>query len=132
MTALPENFHDLLYEKKALAHLATLLPDGSPHVTPVWFDVREGKIRVNVVKSRVKARNMLRDTRVALSVVDPDDPDRYIQVRGLVTRVTEEGAVAHNNELTRKYYGLDVYPWDNPGDVHVIYEIDPIAVQTLG
>jgi PPOX class probable F420-dependent enzyme len=132
MIPLPGSFHDLLHEKKALAHLATLLPDGSPHVTPVWFDVCEGKIRVNIVRGRVKARNMLRDARVALSVADPDNPDRYIQIRGLVTRVTDDGAVMHNNALTRKYYGLDTYPWDKPGDVHVIFEIEPTAVHTLG
>ena len=132
MIPLPEAFHDLLHGKKALAHLATLLPDGAPHVTPVWFDVRDGKIRVNVVRGRVKARNMARDARVCLSIANPDDPDRYIHIRGLVTRMTEEGAVAHNDALSRKYYGLDVYPHDRPGDVHVLVEIDPVAVHTPG
>ena len=132
MIALPESFRDLLHEKKALAHLATLLPDGSPHVTPVWFDVHEGRIRVNIVRGRVKARNMLRDARVALSIADPDDPDRYIQIRGLVTHVSYDAALMHNNSLTRKYYGLDTYPWDKPGDVHMMFEIEPTAVNTLG
>ena len=114
--------------KPVLAHLATIMPDGSPHVTPVWFDFADGKIGVNSVRGWVKARNMARDARVALSIVDPDDPGRHVEIRGLVTRIAEDGAVAHNNGLTRKYTGLDVYPWDKPGDVHVLHEIEPVAV----
>ena len=131
MIPLPDAFQDLLYDKKALAHLATLMADGSPHVTPVWFDVNEGKIRVNAVRGRVKARNMLRDARVCLSIADPGDANRYIHIRGRVIHVTEDGAVAHNNALTRKYLGLDVYPWDRPGDIHVLHEIEPLTVNDL-
>ena len=92
----------------------------------------EGKIRVNTVRERIKARNMIRDPRVALSIADPDNPDRYLHIRGRVMRITEEGALAHNNALTRKYMGLEIYPHDRPGDVHVIYEIEPLAVHGFG
>lgn len=132
MASIPERFLDLLTEKAPLAYLATIMPDGSPHVTPVWFDFADGKIRVNTVRGRVKERNMARDARVALSIVDPDDSDRHIQLRGVVNRMTEVGAIAHNNALTRKYLGLDVYPYDKPGDIHVLVEIVPTAVTTLG
>ena len=92
MAEIPAAFQDLLTEKKAIANLATLMPDGSPQVTPVWFDYSNGRIRVNTAKGRVKARNMAEGSRVALSILDPDNAYRYLQVRGKVVHVTEAGA----------------------------------------
>src|ERR1700687_720825 len=111
MTAIPDKYLDLLERKKAFANLATLMPDGSPQVTPVWFDYKDGIVRVNSAKGRVKSRNMTQGAAVALSIVDPDNPYRYIQIRGRVTHVTEEGAAAHIDELTKKYLGQDKYPY---------------------
>jgi hypothetical protein len=108
------------------------MPDGSPQVTPVWFDYTNGRIRVNTAKGRVKARNMTEGSRVALSILDPDNAYRYLQVRGKVVLVTEADGKAHIDTLAKKYLGKDVYPWHNPGDVRVIYEIEPLAVQTMG
>lgn len=132
MTAIPEAYLDILTQKKAFAHLATNQPDGSPQSTPVWFDYTNGVIRVNTVKGRVKARNMGQGSKVALSILDPDNPYRYIQIRGSVTKVTEDGAVAHIDSLAKKYLGKDVYPWHTDKDVRVTYEITPSAVQTMG
>jgi PPOX class probable F420-dependent enzyme len=132
MATIPDGFLDLVTAKKAFAHLATIMPDGSPQVTPVWFDYAGGKIRVNTAKGRVKARNMAEGARVALSIPDPDNAYRYLQVRGTVTRVTEDGAVAHIDGLAKKYMGKDVYPFHRPQDVRVIYEIEPGSVQTMG
>ena len=132
MTEIPAAFHDLLTDKKAFAHLATVMPDGSPQVTPVWFDLNNGRIRVNTAKGRVKARNMSEGSRVALSILDPDNPYRYLQVRGTVAKVSEAGAVAHIDSLAKKYLGKDVYPWHNAKDVRVIYEIEPVSVQAMG
>jgi len=132
MADIPAAFHDLLQGKKALAHLATIMPDGSPQVTPVWFDYTNGHIRVNTAKGRVKARNMAEGSRVALSIVDPDNAYRYLQIRGTVVHVTEEGARAHIDSLAKKYLGKDVYPWHGPNDVRVIYEIEPLSAQTMG
>jgi PPOX class probable F420-dependent enzyme len=132
MTEIPAAFQDLTTEKKAIANLATIMPDGSPQVTPVWFDYSNGKIRVNTAKGRVKARNMVEGSRVALSILDPDNAYRYLQVRGKVTNVTEAGAVAHIDSLAKKYLGKDVYPWHNAKDVRVIYEIEPVSVQAMG
>ena len=132
MATIPDGFLDLVTAKKAFAHLATIMPDGSPQVTPVWFDYVGGKIRVNTAKGRVKARNMAEGARVALSILDPDNAYRYLQVRGTVTRVTEDGAVAHIDGLAKKYMGKDVYPFHRPQDVRVIYEIEPGSVQTMG
>jgi PPOX class probable F420-dependent enzyme len=132
MPAIPEQYLDLLTQKKAFANLATVMPDGSPQVTPVWFDLKDGVIRVNTAKGRVKARNMREGATVALSIMDPENPYRYIQIRGRVRRVTEEGASAHIDSLAKKYIGKDKYPWARPGEVRVMFEIEPSAVQTMG
>jgi PPOX class probable F420-dependent enzyme len=129
---IPAGFLDLLTSKKAFAHIATLQPDGSPQVTPVWFDYTNGKVRVNTAKGRVKARNMSEGSKVALSILDPDNAYRYIQIRGTVTRETTDGAVAHIDSLAKKYLNKDVYPWHNPKEERVIYEITPSASQTMG
>jgi PPOX class probable F420-dependent enzyme len=132
MAAIPEQFQDLLTtEKKAFATIATVQPDGSPQVTPVWFDTAGGKIRVNVAKGRVKVRNMTEGSRVALAIMDPDNAYRYVQVRGTVTKVTEEGGKAHIDKLSQKYIGKD-YPWGQPGEVRVLFEIEPAAAQGMG
>ncbi len=132
MTDIPAGFLDLMTEKKALAHLATLQPDGSPQVTPVWFDYTNGVVRVNTAMGRVKARNLSEGSKVAMSIMDPDNDYRYIQVRGTVTKETTDGAVAHIDSLAKKYLGKDVYPWHDDKDTRVIYEITPSAAQTMG
>lgn len=132
MTAtIPQGFQDLL-TKKAFAHLATIMPDGSPQVTPVWFDFDGGHIRVNSAKGRVKDRNMRRNGQVALAIQDPDNPYRYLAVRGRVEGITEAGADAHIDSLAKKYLGQDRYPHRQPGEVRVIYRIRPERVSTMG
>jgi PPOX class probable F420-dependent enzyme len=131
MAAIPDTYLDLLTQKKTFAELATVMPDGSPQVTPVWFDYANGIIRVNTAKGRVKQRNMKEGSPVALSIMDPDNPYRYVQVRGKVTRMTEEGASAHIDSLAKKYLDKDKYPWHRPGDVRVTYEITPTTVQGM-
>ncbi len=105
------------------AHVATLLPDGSPQVTPVWVD-REGDlaVRINTAKGRVKHRNLVRDPRVAISVHDQDDPYSYVQVRGRAELV-EEGAVAHIHALSHAYFGRD-FPLA-PGEERIIVRVEP-------
>jgi PPOX class probable F420-dependent enzyme len=132
MTAIPDQYLDLLQQKKAFANLATVMPDGSPQVTPVWFDYTNGVIRVNSAKGRTKTKNMTQDAPVALSIMDPDNPYRYMQIRGKVTRVTEEGAREHIDSLAKKYIDKDKYPWSKPGEVRITFEITPNAVQVMG
>jgi PPOX class probable F420-dependent enzyme len=127
MAAIPAEFLDLLQTKKAFANLATLMRDGSPQVTPVWFDYNGGVVRVNTAKGRVKARNLKSGSPVALSIMDPDNPYRYLQIRGRVRRVLEEGADAHIDALAKKYLGKDKYPFRQPGEVRVMYEIEPAS-----
>jgi len=130
--AIPSEYLDLLQQKVTVANLATIMPDGTPQVTPVWFDYRDGKVRVNSAKGRVKARNMKENAPVALSILDPDNPYRYIQIRGRVGRATEDGASAHIDSLAKKYLGKEKYPFGQPGEVRMLFEIEPSAVQAVG
>src|SRR5437870_8467433 len=132
MATIPDQFLDLLQQKKAFANLATVMPDGSPQVTPVWFDYVGGAVRVNTAKGRVKARNMKEGAPVALAIMDPDNPYRYLQLRGRVRRVIEQGASEHIDALAKKYLGKDKYPFAQPGEVRVMYAIEPRAVQGMG
>jgi PPOX class probable F420-dependent enzyme len=132
MATDPETYRDLFEDKKAFANLATLMPDGSPQVTPVWFDRKGETFRVNTAKGRVKARNMKEGAPVALAIMDPDNAYRYVQVRGTVSRITEDGADAHIDSLAKKYIGQDKYPFRQPGEVRVIYEITPKSFSGMG
>jgi PPOX class probable F420-dependent enzyme len=129
---IPEKFLPVLQEKKAFAQLATLMPDGSPQVTPVWFQYKDGKFIVNTARGRIKDRNMSKDPRVALDIVDPDNPYMHLSVRGKVVRKTEQGADESIDALAKKYLGKDTYPNRRPGEVRVIYEIEPVSVSTMG
>lgn len=132
MTEIPAAYLDLLLEKKPLAHLATVMPDGSPQNTPVWFDYVGGKIRVNSALGRTKVRNMKLGAKVALSISDPGNPDRYVQLRGTVTNVRQDDVAArHIDQLAFKYMGVDKNPYANPADVRVMFEITPFSVQGM-
>ena len=131
MAVIPQQYLDLVTNKKAFAHLATLMKDGSPQVTPVWLDFTDGMIRVNTARGRVKDRNLKVGSRVALSVADPDNPYRYVQVRGKVTKETEQGADAHIDSLAKKYMGVDSYPFRNAAEKRVIYYIEPLSAQGM-
>lgn len=132
MAVIPDGYLDLLNKKITFANVATVMKDGSPQVTPVWFDYTGGKIRINTARGRVKARTMKAGTRVAIAIMDPENPYRYIQVRGRVASVTENGANAHIDSLAKKYLGKDKYPFSQPGEVRVLYEIEPTSAQAMG
>ena len=128
---IPDNYADL-FAKRTFASLATLMPDGQPQVTPVWCDYDGSYVIVNSAKGRVKDRNMRRDPRVTLTLMDPENPYRYIEVRGRVVEITESGADDHINKMAKKYLGQDVYPFRQPGEVRVMYRIRPERVSSLG
>jgi PPOX class probable F420-dependent enzyme len=132
MAANLDKYLDLFRDKKAFAHVATTMPDGSPQVTPVWIDYRNGRIAFNTARGRVKDRNLKEGSNIALSVQDPDNPYRYVQVRGRVARVTEDGAIQHIDALAKKYMGVDKYPFHSPKEKRVIYEIEPTSAQGMG
>lgn len=129
MAHIPENYGDL-FEKKSFAHLATHMADGRPQVTPVWIDFDGTHVLVNSATGRVKDKNMRRDKRVALSILDPDNPYRYIAIMGEVVEITQNGADAHIDALAKRYLGKDKYPYRRPGEVRVIYKIRPDKVST--
>jgi PPOX class probable F420-dependent enzyme len=114
-----------LLEGKNFAHLATLMPDGSPHVSPVWVGLDGDDVIVNTAEGRIKTRNVRRDPRVALSVVDQQDPYSNVTVRGVVVEMTHEGADEGIDRFAEKYLGLDRYPWRNPDERRVVLRIRP-------
>jgi anthraniloyl-CoA monooxygenase len=126
---IPAAFLDL-FARPTHAHLATLMPDGTPHVTPVWVDWDGRHVLVNSAAGRQKDLNMARRREVAIEIPDPDDPNRYLQVRGPVVEITETGADEHLDRLARRYLGRDRYPdgWKFPGEVRRIYKIAPRKV----
>ena len=132
MATIPASHADLLKEKKAFANLATLNADGSPQVTPVWVDFDGTHVLVNTAKGRVKAKNLEREKRVALSIADPENPYRYLGIQGRVTEMTESGGDAHIDKMAKKYMGKDTYPFRTPGEVRVIVKISPDKVHTNG
>ena len=121
-----------LFEKKGFAHLATVGPDGKPQVTPVWVDFDGKHVRINTARGRVKDRNLKKNPQVAVSIQDPDNPYRYVQVQGRVTEMTEQGADEHIDALAKKYLGKDKYPGRKPGEVRVMVKIAPERVQGMG
>ncbi len=129
--AIPEKYLDL-FEKKAFASLATVMPDGRPQVTPVWCDFDGTDVIVNTAKGRRKDLNMRANPQVSLAIIDPDNPYRYLEVRGSVVEVTEDGADAHINKMAKKYLGVDLYPYRQPGEVRVLFKIKPEHCSSMG
>ena len=121
----PTEFLDLLEdETKALLYLATIMPDGSPQVTPVWFSTDGDEVLINTNEGRAKDRNMKARPRVAMTIQDPKNQDRYLGIRGEVIGFTNEGADEHINRLSLKYYER---PWKpRAGQRRIIYRIRPL------
>ena len=129
--AIPDKYRDL-FNKRAFASLGTLMPDGHPQVTPVWVDLDGDYVIFNSAKGRQKDRNVRRDPRVALAIIDPDNPYRYLEIRGRVVEITEEGADANIDKLAKKYLGVDKYPYRQGSEVRVIYKIQPEHTNMMG
>jgi len=130
-TTIPENFRDL-FTKRAFASLATRMPNDEVQVTPVWVDVDNGTLLFNSARGRVKDQNVRRDPRVTLTLMDPDNPYRYMEIRGRVVDFTEQGADKHIDKLAKKYLGVDKYPYAKPGEVRVLYRVKPEKVLVHG
>jgi PPOX class probable F420-dependent enzyme len=130
-TVIPDKYLDL-FKKKAFANLATLMPNGQPQVTPVWVDYDGRQVIVNTATGRQKDRNLQHDGRVALSIIDPDNPYRYLEVRGRVSERTMSGADAHIDKMAKKYLDQDKYPFRQPGEARVLFKITPEHVTSMG
>jgi PPOX class probable F420-dependent enzyme len=112
-----------------LAFLATVMPDGSPQVTPVWIARENGHITFNTAVGRVKEKNMRRDPRVAISIADQDDPYNRVCIRGRVVEMTVgDEADRQIDELAKKYLGKDEYPWRRPTETRVKVVVEPLSV----
>ena len=129
--AIPDKYRDL-FTKRAFASLSTLMPDGRPQVTPVWCNLEGDLVVFNSAKGRQKDKNVRRDPRVAMAIVDPENPYRYLEIRGRVVEITEEGADAYIDKLAKKYLGVDKYPYAQAGEVRVLYKIQPEHMTMMG
>ena len=128
---IPEGYRDLL-ETNALIHVATLGPDGEPQSNPVWFDWDGEHIKFSQTKTRQKYKNVGRDPRIAVSIVDPENPYRYLEVRGEVTEIEEDPNLDFINAMAKKYLGMDEYPYHQPGDERVILYLKPEHTTQMG
>lgn len=129
MIKVPDTLKDLLTdEKKAFVYLATLMSDGTPQVTPVWFNTDGKHILINSAAGRIKDKNMRARPNVALCIADPADPYHYIQIHGKVVEFTTEGADTHIDALAFKYTGKKKYPWRKPEEHRVTYKILPTKI----
>jgi len=132
MNIIPEQYADLLQdERRVYASLATTMKDGSPQVTLVWFNTDGTHILVNSASGRTKDKNMRQRPKVALLLVDPQNPYRFIQIRGMVTEVTEIGAREHIDVLNMKYRGEPTYP-GSLDEKRIIFKITPERVTCRG
>ncbi|MGD2058687.1 MAG: PPOX class F420-dependent oxidoreductase [Anaerolineales bacterium] len=129
---VPQSHEDLLEdETRAFAILATIMDDGTPQATPIWFNVVDGKITINTARGRVKEHNMSARPDIALAILDPDDPYRYMQMRGRVVDESEENARRHIDELAGKYTGEADYK-NYQGETRVKYTIEPRSISVAG
>lgn len=114
-----------LLEDKNLAFVATLMKDNSPQITPTWIDLVDGVIIVNTAEGRVKQRNVSRDPRVAISIVDQKNPFNMVTIRGKVIEQTTRDADKHIDKMAKKYLGVDKYPFAMPGEKRILLKILP-------
>ena len=131
MSVIPEKYNDLL-ASNALAHLATIMPDGSPQSTPIWFDTEGELVVFNTAKGRQKDKNLRQTPKVSLSIVDPKNSYRYVEIRGEIVESTEEGADAVIDRLAKKYLGVDSYPMRNAAETRVTYKVRPLKAVGMG
>jgi PPOX class probable F420-dependent enzyme len=126
---VPEEACHLLQERN-FAHVATLMEDGSPQVSPVWIDYEEedGVVVFNTAADRLKERNLRRDPRVAISIADSENPYESLLIRGRVVEITEEGADEHIDALAKRYLDADEYPNRQPGEVRLKVRVQPERV----
>lgn len=130
---IPESHADLISDDvRAYAYLATSMTDGTPQVTPVWFNTDEQHVLINSTQGRVKDKNMRERPQIALAIHDQENPYRYIQIRGRIVEIKQEGARQHINDLSEKYTGNSEYTLNDPNEIRLIYKLLPEKVQVMG
>jgi len=128
---IPESHIDLL-DRPILVSLATVQPDGQPQVTPVWADVENGLVRVNTAAGRRKYKNLVDRPQATILAVDPENPFRFMEIRGKVVRHTADTGVEVIDKLAKDYTGADVYPGHTPEETRVTFYIEPTRVVANG
>ena len=130
---IPDSHADLLdWDTKAFAHVATLGPQGEPQSSPVWFDWDGTHIKFSLTTSRQKYRNMQREKRVAVSIMDPSDSYRYLEVRGELDEIEPDPNIDFISRMAKKYIDKDRYPWHRAGDERVVMRIRPGQTSGMG
>ncbi len=128
---IPDSHRDIL-DKQGFAHVATIGPEGEPHSSPVWYDWDGERFLFSQTKTRQKFRNMQRDARVAVSIIDPDNPYRYLEIRGTVDGIDDDEGNAFINSMAKKYMDQDVYPFPQPGDERIVVKVAPDHTTSMG
>jgi len=120
-----------LFEERNLVFIATIMKDGSPQLSPVWANFEDEHVLVNTAEGRIKHKNVLRDPRVAISVVNQNNPLDMTTIRGKVVDIIPDYEYEHANKLTKKYMGKEKYPFKQPGEKRIIFKILPERVFVL-
>lgn len=130
---IPESHRDLI-EGPIFVAFTTVMPDGQPQSSVVWCNYKEPYVLVNTARGRQKEENVRQNPKVTILAVDPEDPHRYLEVRGTVEEITEEGAVEHINELSQLYRGRPYYtsPDQQQKETRIIFKIRPMRVRSYG
>ena len=130
---IPDSHIDLLdWETKSFAHVATIGPDGEPQNSPVWFDWDGEHLKFSLTKTRQKYRNLHRDKRISLSIIDPSNAYRYIEIRGELAHVDEDPDIDFISRMAKKYIDKDRYPWHREGDERVVMNVRPVSTSGMG
>ena len=117
-----------LFQQKNLIFISTINSDGSPQLTPVWGDYDGEHVLVNTAEGRLKHKNVLRDPRVAISVVDHSNPLNMTTIKGKVIEIIPDYDYIHANKLTKQYMGIDEYPFKRDGEKRIIFKIKPVKI----
>lgn len=131
MSVIPESHTDIL-EKLAFANVATIGPDGAPQNNPVWFEWDGEVLRFSQTTGRQKYRNVQKDPRVAISILDPENPYRYLEIRGVVEGIDDDASNAFIDKMTQKYINQESYPWHQPGDHRMVVRVRPEKTTMMG
>lgn len=131
MSVIPDSHADLL-DKKTFWHIATIGPDGEVQSSPVWGGVRDGAFVFSLTKGRQKYENLQANPSIAVSGIDPDNPYRYLEIRGRVTSVEDDSSNAFIDSMAKKYMDVDEYPFHQPGDERVVMVVTPEHTSQMG
>lgn len=130
---IPDTYADLLeWETRSFAHVATVGPGGEPHSSPVWFDWDGESIKFSLTTGRQKYRNLEKDRRISLSIIDPENDYRYVEVRGELVEVEPDSNIDFISRMAKKYIDEDRYPWHREGDERVVMVVRPVKVSGMG